>query len=86
MSADIPMSFEILFLQSIEGEMIFEIAEVAPRHLMTSTLYLTSEPRQAQSVLRVKNIILKRNWYSLQRGRQYLAEANYILLRSLYTF
>ena len=47
------------FCSQIEGEMIFEIAEVAPRRLMTSDLYLTSEPSTGTSVLRVKNIILK---------------------------
>lgn len=48
--------------------MIFEIAEVAPRRLMTSTLYLTSEPSTGTSVLRVKNIILKRNSYCSDDG------------------
>lgn len=56
------------FCSQIEGEMIFEIAEVAPRHLMTSTLYLTSEPSTGTSVLRVKNIILKRNLYCSDDG------------------
>ena len=56
------------FCSQIEGEMIFEIAEVTPRRLMTSDLYLTSEPSTGTSVLRVKNIILKRNLYCSDDG------------------
>ena len=62
-SADIPriLHLKSYFCNKIEGEMIFGIAEVSPRHLMTSDLYLTSEPSTGTSVLRAKNIILKRN-------------------------
>lgn len=41
--------------------MNFGIAEVAPRHLMTSSLCLTSEPGPGTNVLPAKNITLKRN-------------------------
>lgn len=41
--------------------MNFEIVEVAPRHPMTSDLYLASEPNTGTSVVWVKNIILKRS-------------------------
>lgn len=68
--------------------MSFGVAEVALKLLVTSNLYLTSEPSISTSVFWVRNIILKRSLHCDDDWSTNLSVSGWshkVLFRSLYT-